>query len=212
MPSAKSRPSTSRAGRPITCLRSSPVSSNDPRPQWMSRPSWSQAKKAAFGAGGYSSSSSNTNANPHFEHPRASRRKPRWRSDAVWRVPQFGQMNRCAMAARKCSSRTEAVLNERGRRKTEVRPRRRSRHAPARRAFEEAALQQVGLVDVLNRVGLLPDRHGERREADGTAAELLADRREDLAVEAVEAELVDVEHGQRRVGRARGDNPAVAHL
>src|SRR4051812_21161036 len=102
-------------------------------------------------------------------------------------------MNRCAMAARKCSSRTEAVLKEGGRRKTEVRPRRRSRHAPAGGAFEEAALQRVGLVAVLDRVGPLPDRHGERREADGTPAELLADRREDLAVEAVQAELVDVQ-------------------
>ena len=37
--------------------------------------------------------------------------------------------------------------------------------APARRALEEPALQQVGLVDVLDRVGLLADRDRERGQA-----------------------------------------------
>src|SRR4051812_8929406 len=121
-------------------------------------------------------------------------------------------MNRCAIATRKHSSRPERVLNQRRRRQTEVRPRRRSRHAAPRGALEEPALEQVGLVDILDRVGLLAHRHRERRQPDGTAAELLADRRQDLAVEAVQAELVDVEHGQRRVRGARGDDAAVAHL
>ena len=46
----------------------------------------------------------------------------------------------------------------------------RRRGAPARRALDQPALQQVGLVDVLDRVGLLADADRERREADGPAA------------------------------------------
>ena len=48
---------------------------------------------------------------------------------------------------------------------------------PARRAHQEALLEQVGLVDVLDRVGLLAHRHGQRRQPDRAAAELLADAR-----------------------------------
>src|SRR4051794_15478160 len=72
--------------------------------------------------------------------------------------------------------------------------------AAAGGALEQAALEQVGLVDILDRVLLLADRDGERGEADGAAAELLADRAEDLAVQAVQAELVDLELRERCVG------------
>ena len=75
--------------------------------------------------------------------------------------------------------------------------------AAARRPLEQAALEQVGLVDVLDRVRLLADRDGERREPDGAAAEVRADGREDLAVQAIQALVVDleeVERGARGVG------------
>ena len=68
---------------------------------------------------------------------------------------------------------------------------------PARRALDQAALEQVGLVDVLDRVLLLAHRDRERREPDRAAAELLADRAQDLAVEAVEARVVDLEQVER---------------
>ena len=45
------RPSTSRTGRPIASSSLSPVSSKAPRPRSRTRPSWSQVKKAAPGAG-----------------------------------------------------------------------------------------------------------------------------------------------------------------
>src|SRR5688572_37109 len=45
--------------------------------------------------------------------------------------------------------------------------------ASARRALEEAELEQVRLVDVLDRVRLLAERHGERGQPDGPAAEPL---------------------------------------
>ena len=71
--------------------------------------------------------------------------------------------------------------------------------AAARRALDQAALEQVRLVDVLDRVLLLADRDRERREPDRAAAELLADRAQDLAVEAVEALVVDLEQVERRL-------------
>ena len=67
-----------------------------------------------------------------------------------------------------------------------------------RRALDQPALEQVGLVDVLDRVLLLADRDRQRRQADRAAAELLADRAQDLAVEAVEALVVDLEQVERR--------------
>ena len=69
--------------------------------------------------------------------------------------------------------------------------------ASARGALEQAALQQIGLVDILDRVGLFADRDGQRGEPDGAAAEVGADRAEDLAVEPVEV-------------HAEGDLPAKA--
>ena len=51
------------------------------------------------------------------------------------------------------------------------------RAAAPRRALEEAALEQVGLVDVLDRVGLLLHGDRERGEADRAAGEALADDR-----------------------------------
>src|SRR4051794_9495905 len=80
------------------------------------------------------------------------------------------------------------------------------RDAAAGGSLEQAALEEVGLVDVLDRVLLLPHRDRERREADGSAAELLAHGAEDLSVQAVEAEGVDLELGQRGVGDGCGND------
>ena len=78
---------------------------------------------------------------------------------------------------------------------------------PARGPLDEAALQQVGLVDVLDRVLLLAHGHRQRGEADRPATELRADRVEDVAVQAVEAEVVDLQQGQRSVGGVGVDDP-----
>ena len=83
---------------------------------------------------------------------------------------------------------------------------------PARRALEEAELEQVRLVDVLDRVGLLAERDGERREADRAAAELLGDRRQQLAVDALEPAAVDLEQLERLAGDVVRDLAGVAHL
>src|SRR4051812_19748584 len=85
----------------------------------------------------------------------------------------------------------------------------RGRAAPARGAQDEPALEQVGLVDVLDRVLLLVHRDRERGQTNRSAAEALADRRKDLAVEAVQALGVDAHRVQRRVRRG-GVDAAVA--
>ena len=70
-------------------------------------------------------------------------------------------------------------------------------HAAARGALDEAELEQVRLVDVLDRVRLLAERDGERREPDRAAVELLDDRAQEVAVDPLEPELVDLEQLER---------------
>ena len=83
---------------------------------------------------------------------------------------------------------------------------------PARGALQEAELQQVRLVDVLDRVGLLAERDGERREADGPAAELERDRLQQLAVGALEAVVVDLEQLEGLLRDVARDHAGVTHL
>ena len=65
---------------------------------------------------------------------------------------------------------------------------------------DEAELDEVGLVDVLDGVARLADGGGEGVEADGAARELLDHRAQHAAVGVVEAGLVDLEHAQGLVG------------
>ena len=65
--------------------------------------------------------------------------------------------------------------------------------AAARGALDQPALQQVRLVDVLDRVLLLAHGHRERREPHRAAAELLADRAQDLTVQPVEPLVVHLQ-------------------
>ena len=65
--------------------------------------------------------------------------------------------------------------------------------SPPRRPLDEPELEQVRLVDVLDRVGLLAERDGQRREADRPAAELVRDRPQEVAIDPLEARLVAVE-------------------
>ena len=76
--------------------------------------------------------------------------------------------------------------------------------APARRAHEQALLDEVRLAHVLERVALLGAGGGERLDADRAAVELLDDRAQQRAVELVEPELVDAKTGRarRRASRA----------
>src|SRR5581483_10190349 len=84
--------------------------------------------------------------------------------------------------------------------------------AAARRALQEAELEQVRLVDVLDRLRLLAERDGEVRESDRPAVEPFDDRPQELAVEALEARFVDLEEGERLVGDLGRDRARVPHL
>ena len=75
-------------------------------------------------------------------------------------------------------------------------------HAASGRAIEEPELQEIGLHDVLDRIGLLADRCGQRRQADRSAAEAHAERGEDRPVDLVESGLVDIDaEGLDRIDR-----------
>ena len=84
-----------------------------------------------------------------------------------------------------------------GRRKVEVGVGAGRGDPTAGRALEHARLQQERLVHLLDRLRLLRHRHRERVQADRLAAERVAQRGEDGAVDLVEAELVDLEQLQR---------------
>src|SRR4029079_5983752 len=53
-------------------------------------------------------------------------------------------------------------------------------HTTSRRALQKTKLQQIGLVDVLDRVRLLTERDRERREAHRPPTELVRDGREQV--------------------------------
>ena len=78
-------------------------------------------------------------------------------------------------------------------------------------------LEQVGFVDVLDRVRLLADRRRQRVDADGAASELLDDGEQQPAVDVVEAVGVDVEERERVLRNhagyrtARADQREIAH-
>ncbi len=67
-------------------------------------------------------------------------------------------------------------------------------------------------MDLLQRVGLLPHRGGERVQPDRAAAEAVHDRLEDPPVHLVEPLLVDVEQGERLAREVARDPAVGAHL
>src|SRR3712207_1987835 len=84
--------------------------------------------------------------------------------------------------------------------------------AAARRAVDEADLNQVGLDDFFYRVLLLLQRGAHVVETDGAARVLLDDHQQELPVHLVEAERVDLHAVQRVVGDLLRDAPVVLHV
>ena len=82
---------------------------------------------------------------------------------------------------------------------------RRQGDASLGRAFDEPELDQVRLVNLLDRLGFLAD--GDRKGVDphGAAAELVDDRGDDGLVHVVKADLVDAVQSQGGVGDLAGD-------
>ena len=85
-------------------------------------------------------------------------------------------------------------------------------HAAPGRALQEAALQQVGLVDVLDGVRLLAYGVGQRGQTHRAAIVLLEDDGEDLPVHPVQTFLVHLEQPQGLARHVRRDAALMAHL
>ena len=102
---------------------------------------------------------------------RERRDHPRDRRDQL--VERAGGARASRYAGRSCPESLEEPARRRLRHRADVRAPELGDHAAARRALEEAELEEVRLVDVLDRVRLLAERDGERRQADRPAAELV---------------------------------------
>ena len=76
---------------------------------------------------------------------------------------------------------------------------------PRGSAGEETELDQVGLVDIHDGVGVLGDGRGERVETDGTAVESLDQGAQQVAVVFVESQFVNAEAVQGLVRDLPGD-------
>ena len=79
-------------------------------------------------------------------------------------------------------------------------------------AHDETALQEVGLVDVLERGGILPYGARQRTETNRTAAERLGERFQDADVHPIEAEFIDLEELEGLASGLEVDGAAAAHL
>ena len=81
----------------------------------------------------------------------------------------------------------------------------RRQQTPARRALQEALLDEVGLDDVLDGVARLGKRRGDRLDADRTTAEGFGNDGEIAPVHLVEAALVHLEEGEGARGQLARD-------
>src|SRR5439155_19929723 len=111
---------------------------------------------------------------------RARARPPAFRRRAPPRTPPSRDADarrgpRAALRRPASRSRSEELHLCR-RRGSDVRASELRDRAAARRALDEAELEQIRLVDVLDRLLLLAERRRESRETDGTPVELLDDR------------------------------------
>src|SRR5579859_1705205 len=79
-------------------------------------------------------------------------------------------------------------------------------------ACDEAELQQVGFVDILDGFGVFTGAGGQRVQADGATIELLDDGQQQVAVGLVEADLVDLQRCQGRLSHLACDDAVGAHL
>ena len=107
---------------------------------------------------------------------RGRRGRSAWReTHGLPRPPpaRSAEAGRCAALAGRCRAARSAEVGER---RPAV-----GDHAAARRAHEQALLDEERLVDVLDGLGLLADADGEGRQADRAAAELLAQMRRRIA-------------------------------
>ena len=84
--------------------------------------------------------------------------------------------------------------------------------AAAGRARQKTLLQQIRLIDVLERHGLFANRRRERFQADRPAVIEFDDTAQHPPVRRIEAHLVHFQAQQRGVGDLFGDDAVGAHL
>ena len=82
----------------------------------------------------------------------------------------------------------------------------------ARRAGQHAGTDQERLADLLDRLRLLGDGHGQRGQADRSPAEAAQQGVEDGQVEPVQAELVDLVHREGSLGDVLVEDAGAADL
>ena len=84
-----------------------------------------------------------------------------------------------------------------------------ARHnTPSRSTRNEAKLQQVWLVHILNRLRVFTRAGGQRIQPDRAAIELLDDRQQQVAVGLIEADMVDLQRIQGRLSYFRVITPS----
>src|SRR6478752_6167693 len=72
-------------------------------------------------------------------------------------------------------------------------------------ALEKSELDQIGFVDIHDRIGFFTGGGGKRLNPNRTAIELVDDRNENTAVNVVESKLVDIQHLERAHGNIARD-------
>ena len=81
-----------------------------------------------------------------------------------------------------------------------------------RRTNHQPALQQIGLIDILERARVLAHRAGKGRKSHGTTGERLSERLQNANIHPVQTELIDLEELERLATDIELDGTVAAHL
>lgn len=80
------------------------------------------------------------------------------------------------------------------------------------RANHQAALQQIGLIDILERSRVLAHRAGKRCQAHGTSGERLSECLQNANIHPVQTKLIDLEELERLTANIKLNGTVAAHL
>ena len=84
--------------------------------------------------------------------------------------------------------------------------------ASARGTFDESFLDEVRLIDILNRAGIFAHSGSDGIEADRAAAELIDDGREEFVIYLIEAESIDIQRLESVLGDVEIDRAVAFDL
>ena len=86
------------------------------------------------------------------------------------------------------------------------------RHTSARRPHDQSVHQEIGLIDVFQRPGILPDGGRQSVKSHRPAAELKDHGVQDHPVSCIQSEPVHVQGAQGIIRGFRGDDALIADL